>query len=113
MQKATLDAMHPEGWTVASWLYPDKILDPDDRQLDESDNPNLFGGGHFVVNGAHVILSRRGRFIGYYAWGGRTYPRAGERKPWSAIISNPAETGNYGNNRTPRKTAGVLKSYRL
>lgn len=113
LQRQTLDARHPEGWTVASWLTPGEVLDPDDRLLDEHDNPNLFGAGHFVVNGAHILLSRRGKWIGYYAWGGRQIPVRGERRPWGAIVSNPSASGPYGEHRTPRKDAGVIMSHGL
>ena len=104
--------MHPDGWSVASWLEPDKPLDPDDRQLDEHDNPNLFGAGHFVVNGAHALLSRRGRWVGFYAWGGRQYRTNGARRPWGAVVSKPEVGGCYGDHRTPRRE-DVVQSHGL
>lgn len=110
LQRATLDTLHPQGWTVADWIQPDVLLTPDNPALDNHDNPNLFGGGHFVVNGEHVILSRRGKWIGYYAWGGRQIPVRGARRPWSALVANPKAGGCYGDHRTPRKDAGIVRN---
>jgi len=112
LQRRTLDAMHPRGWTVASWTQPDVQLDPDHRHLDEHDNPNLFGGGHFVVNGEHVILSRRGKWIGFYAWGGRQIPTNGARRPWGALVATGKVSGPYGDHRVPRKD-DVVRTHSL
>lgn len=112
LQRQTLDRMHPQGWTVACWQRPDAILHPDDPQLDEHDNPNLFGGGHFVVNGEHVLLSRRGRWIGHYAWGGRQIPVAGGRRAWGAVVSRADAAGHHGDHRVPRRD-DVLLTYTL
>ena len=111
-QRETLDAMHPDGWTVADWTRPDKPLDPNDRALSEFDNPNTFGAGHFVVNGEHVLLSRRGVWVGYYAWGGLQYRTNGARRPWSAVVSDASAAGCHGPHRTPPR-GKTLRSHGL
>lgn len=111
-QRRTLDAMHPTGWTVAPWTSPGRPVDPNSRDVCEHDNPNTFGGGHYVVNGAHVIITRSGRWIGYYAWGGLQYRTNGARRPWGAIVSEASAGGCYGSHRTPKK-ALILRSHGL
>lgn len=111
-QRKTLDTMHPAGWTVACWTSPDVPLDANDRNLGEHDNPNLFGGGHYVVNGAHIVMTRRGRWIGYYAWGGLQYRTNGARRPWNAIVTEASAGGCYGSHRTPPK-AKIVRGWNI
>lgn len=111
-QRETLDAMHPRGWTVACWTSPGEPRDPNDRQLSESDNPNLFGGCHYVVNGEHIVITRSGKWLGFYAWGGLQYRTNGARRPWNAIVSDAAAAGYYGPHRTPPR-AKILRSLSL
>ena len=111
-QRRTLDAMHPTGWTVACWTSPGEPRNPNDNQLSESDNPNLFGGCHYVVNGEHVLITRRGKWLGHYAWGGLQYRTNGARRPWNAIVSDAAAAGYYGPHRTPPR-AKILRSLSL
>lgn len=111
-QREKLDAMHPLGWTVADWTRPDVPLDPNSRELSESDSANQYGGGHFVINGEHVILTRSGKWIGYFAWGGLQYRVNGARRPWNAIVNDPALAGCYGSHRTPKRTS-ILRSMGL
>lgn len=96
LQIKTLDRLYPDGWQIAHWMHPEKILEKDDKALSQHDNPNLFGGAHYVVNGEHIILSRRGKYIGYYAWGGRQNPAKGEYRPWSALVKTPVFARHYG-----------------
>jgi hypothetical protein len=99
LQIKTLDKLYPEGWTIAHWMYPDTILDRDHPHLSQHDNPNLFGGAHYVVNGEHIILSRRGKYMGYYAWGGRQIPLKGQYKAWGAIVKSPDFAGHYDDDK--------------
>lgn len=111
-QRETLDAMHPTGWTIACWTSPDVLRDPNDRDVTEHDSPNLFGGGHYVINGAHIIMTRRGKWLGYYAWGGLQYRTNGARRPWNAIVTEAATGGCYGSHRTPAKSK-IVRSWML
>jgi hypothetical protein len=111
-QRETLDAMHPTGWTVAPWTSPDRPVDPNDRDVSEHDSPNTFGGGHYVVNGAHVVITRSGKWIGYYAWGGLQYRTNGARRPWNAIVTEASAGGCYGSHRTPPR-AKIVRGWNV
>lgn len=104
-QRETLDRLYPEGWTVANWMDPKELLDPGDCRLEAFDNPNLFGACHYIVNGNSILLTRRGRFVGYYAWGGKQIPLRGERRAWNAIVTCANSSGHYGATMVPARTS--------
>jgi len=102
LQIAALDRMHPDGWQASAWTTPSRILASDDLLLGSMDNAMTFGGVHMVINGAHVVISRRGVFRGYYAWGGLQYRVNGARRPWSKLVNKPEASGCYGPHRIPK-----------
>lgn len=102
LQIAALDRMHPDGWKVAAWTSPGIERRSDDGCLGGMDDPMTFGGVHMVINGAHVVISRRGAFRGYIAWSGLQYRTNGARRPWSKLVNKPEASGPYGPHRVPR-----------
>lgn len=102
LQIARLDRMHPGGWNVAAWTSPKVERPTNDRCLGSMDDAMTFAGVHLVVNGAHVVISRRGVFRGYIAWGGLQYRTNGARRPWSKLVNKPEASGPYGPHRIPK-----------